>query len=105
MMEQPTYKLLAIVSILLIISVFPLPYGYYTFTKIVVCGCAGFNCYYLWQLGNRGVWPYAWGTIAIIFNPLIPIPMQKEIWMIVDSLAGLVFAYSAYKSFNKKTME
>jgi len=99
------YKLLGLISALLFLAVAPMPYGFYIFTKIVVCGCAGLACYQLWDSGYKGLWLYIWGVMTILFNPFIPISMQKKIWMIVDGLAGLIFAYSAYRSFSEQKLK
>lgn len=98
------YIVLVIISVLLFVAVAPMPHGFYTFVKIIVCGCAGVACYQLWDKGHKGVWPYVWGVITILFNPFIPISMQKEIWMFVDAVAGLIFFYSAYGAFNKQKL-
>lgn len=99
-MHDIPYKVLGLVSVFLFVAVAPMPYGFYTFVKIIVCGCAGVACYQLWDKGCKGPWLYVWGVITILFNPLIPISMEKEIWMVIDALAGLIFAYSAYKSLD-----
>lgn len=37
--------------------------------------------------------------VAILFNPVAVIHMTKEVWMVVDALAGGLFAFSAYKGY------
>lgn len=103
-MTAVPYQVLGIISVLLLVAVAPMPYGFYTFVKIIVCGSAGVTCYQLWDKGHKGAWLYVWGAIAILFNPLIPISMEKEIWMFVDAVAGLIFFYSAYGAFNKQKL-
>lgn len=95
------YKILSIVSILLFVAVAPMPYGFYTFVKMVVCGCAGVICYQLWSKEYRGIWLWVWGMVAIFFNPIASIHMTKEIWMIVDGVAGCLFGYATWMTYRK----
>lgn len=97
-----SYKALIIASLLLFIAVAPMPYGYYTFVKIVICGGAGFICYRLFKGHNKTFWPWAWGTVAILFNPFIPILIIKEIWMFIDAATGILFLIAAYQSYKSK---
>lgn len=97
-----SYKILSIVALLLFIAVAPMPYGFYTFVRIIVCGCAGVICYQLWNTGYRGAWLWVWGMVAILFNPVAVIHMTKEVWMVVDALAGGLFAFSAYKGYKEE---
>lgn len=96
------YQILALAAVLSFLAVAPMPYGFYTFVRIVVCGCAGVVCYQLWHTGYRGAWLWVWGMVAILFNPVAVIHMTKEIWMIVDALAGGLFAFSAYKGYKEE---
>jgi len=64
-----------------------MPYGYYMLLRIaatLVFAWAAFIAYeksYEWLL-----WVYA--VLAILFNPIIPVYFQKELWVIVDVLAA-----------------
>jgi hypothetical protein len=97
--QTVSYKILAIVAVLLFIAVAPLPYGFYTFMRIIVCGCAGYMAYQGFSNEEKGMWPWILGFIAILFNPVATIHMTKEIWMAVDSITGIFFATLAYKSY------
>lgn len=97
-----SWKILAVISALLFLAVAPMPYGFYTFVRIIVCGSAGLMCYQLWNTGYRGTWLWVWGIVAILFNPVAVIHMTKEVWMAVDALAGGVFAFSAYQKYKEE---
>ncbi|MCD8498099.1 MAG: hypothetical protein LRZ85_08515 [Alphaproteobacteria bacterium] len=96
------YEILALAAALLFIAIAPLPYGYYTFMRIIVCGCAGVICYRLWNSGYQGVWLWVWAMVAILFNPVATIHMTKEIWMTLDAITGVFFAYSAYLQYKTR---
>lgn len=93
------FQIFAVVSAMLLLAVAPLPYGYYTFMRIVVCGCAGFMAYRGFAGGDKNPWSFVFAFIAIIFNPVATIHMTKEIWMVVDAIAGLFFAYLGYMAY------
>jgi len=88
-----------IVGLLTLIAIAPLPYGYYTFMRFIVCGCSGYIAYNLYLNNDRNAWLWIFGIIAILFNPFAPIHMIKEIWMIVDALVGGLFLLLSYRSY------
>ncbi len=87
--------LLFIVSALLIISVANLPIGYYTLLRIVVTLCA--VRVVVTEIKNGlNFWVIACGLIGILFNPLIPVYLNKKsAWMPIDIIAGLIFFIKA----------
>jgi len=96
-----SYKILVLMAVLLFAAVAPLPYGFYTFMRIIVCGCAGYMAYHSFSAGEKNLWPWLLGFIAILFNPVATIHMTKEIWMVADALTGGLFAFLAYKKYKE----
>jgi hypothetical protein len=73
------------------IGALPMPYGYYTLSRLVVSGC---SLYFAHRLYRENQTPFVWifGFFAILYNPIIPIHLyQKEIWMAVNILTAIVF--------------
>jgi hypothetical protein len=85
----------AIISIVLLVFALTArgPYGFYTFLRIAVCASAVCLAVQAYQLRKA---PLAWilGGIAVLFNPLIPIYMQRGQWRWFDFLALLIFVIS-----------
>jgi hypothetical protein len=79
-------------AILLMIAVVRLPYGYYTFTRIVTCGAAALIA--MVGFRNRGIVP-AWSIlmvlVAVLFNPLLPIHLNRSTWFYLDLAAAIAF--------------
>lgn len=96
------YKVLAAIATLLFLAAAPLPYGFYTFLKIVVFLAAGYMAYQGYLARQQGIWPWLWGVVAIIFNPIVVIAMDKEVWMIVNVLTGMIFAFVAFRAHQLK---
>jgi hypothetical protein len=86
-----------IVGLLTLIAIAPLPYGYYTFIRFVVCGISLYIFYNLYQNNDKSLWIWLFGATAILFNPITPIHMTKEIWMVIDAMIGCLFLWLAYQ--------
>ena len=63
--------------------------GYYTLLRCLVTFCA-----ILWAIQfnakNQGLF-ITFCIIAILFNPIIPIYLGRELWRIVDFITGIIF--------------
>lgn len=81
-----------IASGLLALGAAPLPYGYYTFLRLVACGVFAFAAYVSLTKKAR-VLPYVYGCLALLFNPFIKVHLPKEVWVVVDlASAALLLA-------------
>ena len=67
-----------IAAILLLWALDRHPYSYYTILRFVVCGVTGYGVYFAAQLEKNG-WAWAFGIIALLFNPIIPIHLARLI--------------------------
>jgi len=91
-----------IAALMLLVALAPWPYGYYQLLRFVTCGVAAYIAYttYNWQK-MWAVWLF--GFIAVLFNPLIPIQLSRELWRPIDIICALLFGASAV--FLKKPTE
>lgn len=82
-----------VASIVLLLTYFSWPYGYYTFMKFVVTGVAVYYAYYLYQeVKKLNFWFWVLIAIAILFNPIIPIYLyDKSIWWVIDGVVIIYF--------------
>ncbi len=55
------------------------PYGYYQLLRLVTCGAAVYGAYVSHSLGKTG-WLWAFVFVAVLFNPIIPVYLTREIW-------------------------
>ena len=77
-------------SALSLLSIAPMPYGYYQFSRFAITAMA------IWALSScfnrqRVGWSVAFGAIAVLYNPLIPIYMARESWALFNLLGGILF--------------
>jgi hypothetical protein len=80
-----------IVIIALLIAMMRLPYGYYTFNRILTCGFCGLIAILSFQeTGTAGkTWAIVFAIIAIAFNPFIPLRLSRSTWPYLDLSAAI----------------
>ncbi|WP_348521669.1 DUF6804 family protein [Bosea sp. EC-HK365B] len=69
---------------LLLLALVPWPYAYYQMLRIVVCAAAGYLAYGEYQRIGLGVWAIILAVLALVFNPVAPLHMKREIWAILN---------------------
>ena len=80
---------------LLVIGVFALPVGYYTLVKLVVTAVAIFIAWKTYKQNKKSVWVWLFCLVSLLFNPLIPIDLNKITWALINlATAGLFLFYS-----------
>lgn len=80
----PIYYLCAA---LLLLALAPMPFGYYTFLRLVVTIIAFVTAFSFYKEGGV-VWAWIFALLGILFNPLIQVHLSRDIWMILDLLAA-----------------
>lgn len=84
---------------LLLLAMFPFPYGYYVLLRLVVCLTAGFLAWCSYS-ANKNTWAWVMGFIVLFFNPIIPLHFGREVWIVVDIAVAVIFSVFLFK--NKK---
>ena len=79
---------------LLIAATGRLPFGYYTFTRIVVFGVAAFLAVAGWNdnSATSKTWSIVFAMLAVVFNPIFPIYLRSGPWFYFDIVASALFA-------------
>lgn len=84
----------AAICFLLLAAIGRWPYGFYTLLRFVVCGSAAYLAYEASEARRNG-WMWAMLAGAILFNPLIPISFERDIWRVFDFATAVVFSFAA----------
>ena len=79
-----------IVALLLLIALIPLPYAYYQLLRIVVTVAAAIYAYRFYE-DNQTSKATIFGLIALIWNPLFPIYMDRSTWIVLDVIGAAIF--------------
>lgn len=76
-----------ILSIIFILALFQMPYGYYMLLRIITCA----TCVYS-AVKFKTEWAkWIFGILAVVYNPVLPVHLgDKDLWSIIN------FATAAY---------
>lgn len=66
---------------------------YFTLLRFVVCPACAFTAYLFWKVQKVG-WTWTLGMIAVLFNPLLPVHLEKETWQLIDVIVGIIITVS-----------
>ncbi len=83
-------------SIFLLLAIIDgLPYGFFTLLKLIVFFT---NIYLVWlALKSKNLlWIWIYGLIVILFNPIIPIHFERDIWVIIDVFTAFLLIISIF---------
>lgn len=93
MKEQIKYKNIATwVSISMLILAVPAiwPYVYFQLLRLVVTASAAYIAWLFYNSEKNG-WMWIMIAIAVLYNPVIPFYLSKDIWIVFDIVAAIIF--------------
>ena len=105
--EMPRFFILPLViAAILFVSIAELPYGFYTFMRIVVPLLSIIYLFFAYMEEDRfSLMLIPNIIITILWNPILPVYLDKESWVMIDAIAGiceLVVAFYAYRLWKKE---
>ena len=78
--------------VMLVAALLPWPYGYYNFLRFWVCGAAAFLAYQQWTHDDAASkWVMVLVAIAVLYNPLVPIHLTRDIWSVLNVATAAAF--------------
>lgn len=87
-------KIFAIITgSMLLLALADWQYSYYEVLRVVVCAASVYLAYVLYEYKQIG-WVCVFLAIAVLFNPIIPIYLQKSNWQLFDIIAAVIFFVS-----------
>ena len=93
------FKILAILFLLGALA--DNPYGYYQLLRWVILIIGAYSAYLVYNTAKK-VWPWVFGVIAILFNPIIPFSFQRETWQIIDIIVAIIFSVFLFQKYERK---
>jgi uncharacterized membrane protein len=98
-----TIKILKIIAIvMLFIALADNPYGYYQILRWVVAGVAGYSAYLAYKDKNK-LWTWIFGIVAVLFNPIAPIYLDRETWSVINIIVAGIFLVDIIKNHSNKS--
>ena len=94
---QTILKLL--LSILLLLCLADMPYGYYQFVRFVTCIVFAYFAYH--ESTQKSKLLFVYGGLALLFQPFFKISLGRELWNIVDVIVAVLLIYTVV--FKKKS--
>ena len=91
--QQPHLVPAIVAALMLLVALAQWPYGYYQILRWVVCATAVFVvwCSYSWNK-YWAIWFFA--LVAVLFNPLVPVHLSRQVWRPIDIVSALAFLVS-----------
>tara|TARA_B100000029_G_scaffold472494_1_gene513051 strand:- start:475 stop:792 length:318 start_codon:yes stop_codon:yes gene_type:complete len=86
-------------AVLLIIApLISFPYGFYTLVRLIVSVTSGFIIYHSYkEAGGINEISIIFALILILYNPLAPVHLSREIWMPINFITSGIYIYGFYK--------
>lgn len=73
-----------------------LPYGYFTLMRFVVCAVGIYLAYKTYEENKESLWVWAFGFVAVLFNPFFPVYLKRAQWEVIDLVVGVFFVLSVF---------
>ena len=89
-------KLQLACAIILLLCVFPLPYGYFVVVRVVTTIISGYLAYNYYH-ENKKELALIFFIIAVLFQPLFKFALGQNIWLILDILVAIILIILARK--------
>ncbi|MBA4313050.1 MAG: hypothetical protein C0417_10520 [Chlorobiaceae bacterium] len=97
MKVQLSFSVIAriIVSALLFWALAKHQYGYFVLLRWAVCGISAFCAYFSYSL-KRIQWTWMFAILALLFNPVVPVGLDRQTWVYLDVATGLFILASIF---------
>ena len=86
---------------MLFLAMLDLSYGYYTLLRWIVTASAIFLAWMAYN-AKKTFWLFSMGIVALLFNPIAPIHLDKETWVIIDPIVAGLFLISMFIKTNER---
>ena len=88
--RNPFWLLIVGCGVLFGIGLLPMPYGFYTLSRLGVCAVCVYVAVRANGLGRVG-WAWVLGATAVVYNPLVPLRLgSKPMWTMVNATTLLL---------------
>ena len=90
-----------IISVLLLLCLADMPYGYYNLVRFVAMAAFAYLSYDYFKSKKDGL-GFIFAALAVLFQPIFKIALGRVIWNIVDVIVAVVLLYLIVSECRKK---
>lgn len=92
-MGNSTVLLLHLVpSLVSLAAIAPLEIEFYKFVRVAICLPAlGIIVLHGWVGDLESPWTPVFGLMALLFNPIVPLPLPREVWLPINIIVPILF--------------
>lgn len=94
-------KCSVVLAAALLVCLLPMPYGYYTLVRLAVTVIVGCMAYRYYHRDRKAAAVVAAGVV-LLFQPFIPVAMDKLMWNVVDVVVAGALLLQVYTALFKK---
>ena len=92
-----------ILSILLLLCLAPMPYGYYQLVRFVAMVVFGVMAYKYYE-EKKNELAITFGALALLFQPFVKVALGRTMWNVVDVFVAIGLIVLYYKERNQSGM-
>ncbi|MCX7737657.1 MAG: hypothetical protein N2319_13230 [Candidatus Kapabacteria bacterium] len=99
--KQLSFIVIRLVAIVMLsIALLKLPYGYYTLMRLVLCFSFCFFIYINYSVYRNFLFYPIFGLLAIIYNPVFPLHLGREVWTYVNlvTILTIIISFFVFKA-------
>ena len=85
-----------IIAVVLLLCLFPLPFGYYELVRLGGMVCFVVLAYQSYQQKQEG-WTVAYAALALLFQPFFKIALGRDVWNVVDIVVAGLLLWTMWK--------
>ena len=82
-----------VAALVALLGVGSLTYGYYVLLRWVVSPVAAYTALQAAKLPTKG-WSWVFAVLALVFNPILPVHLTREVWAVADFAAAVLLLVS-----------
>jgi len=83
------------ITFLIIAMLEGLPYGFFQLLRLIIFGLSAYLCW-LSYVSKKGFWTWSFVFIGVLFNPIFPLYLGRDLWRIIDLLVAVFLIISIF---------
>lgn len=101
-MSKPPNALILLIVGMMGLALMDMPYGYYQLLRITTFVTAGWTALYFFKVERQAA-AVGFGLIALIYNPIFRISLDRSVWEPINILTAIAFVF-AWVGLRKGTL-